>query len=198
VTGVQTCALPIFRKAGLDPQKDVTIVQQQADMNLFLERKIDAAQAMIYNQYEQVLEAKNPKTGKNYTPADLLKISMEELGTGMPQDGIYVRSKWLAESGHEDLAVRFLHASFQGWEYCRDHPQECVEIVMAVDPKLNRPRMEWMMKEVNTLIWPSPAGIGIMDESHWQRTAELSEHAGILKAAPTKNSYRTDLAKRAQ
>jgi NitT/TauT family transport system substrate-binding protein len=187
-----------MRKAGLDPQKDVTIVQQQADMNLFLERKIDAAQAMIYNEYEQVLEVKNPKTGKNYTPADLVKISMEELGTGMPQDGIYARSKWLAEPDHEDIAVRFLHASFLGWQYCRDHAHECVDILMSVDPALNRSRMEWMMKEVNALIWPSPAGIGMMDEPHWQRSAELLQQAGLLKSPPTKNSYRTDLAKRAQ
>jgi len=187
-----------MRKAGIDPNKDVTIVQQQADMNLFLERKIDAAQAMIYNEYDQVLEAKNPKTRKNYTPADLVKISMEELGVGMPQDGIYARSKWLAESDHEDLAVRFLRASFQGWKYCRDHSVECVDIVLSVDPRLNRPRMEWMMKEVNALIWPSPAGIGIMDEPHWRRTAELLQQAAILKSPPSSKSYRTDLAKRAQ
>ncbi len=50
-------------KAGLDPGKDVTLVQQQFDMQGLLRKDIDAAQAMSYNEYAQVLEAKNPATG---------------------------------------------------------------------------------------------------------------------------------------
>ena len=37
-------------------------------MQALLKGDIDAAQAMIYNEYAQVLEAKNPKTGKLYQP----------------------------------------------------------------------------------------------------------------------------------
>ncbi len=58
-------------KAGLNPGKDVTLAQQQFDMQALLKGDIDAAQAMIYNEYAQVLEAKDPKTGKLYTLADL-------------------------------------------------------------------------------------------------------------------------------
>ena len=47
-------------KAGLNPASDVTLVQQQFDMQALLKGDIDAAQAMIYNEYAQVLEAKNP------------------------------------------------------------------------------------------------------------------------------------------
>src|SRR3990170_4424859 len=53
-------------KNGIDPKKssDVTIVNQPFDMNLFLQRKVDAAAAMTYNELAQVLEIKNSKTGK--------------------------------------------------------------------------------------------------------------------------------------
>ena len=73
-----------MRKVGIDPKKpsDVTIVPQQFDMNAFLNGDIDAAQAMIYNEYAQVLEAKNPKTGQLYKPDDLNVISMEMRGHG--------------------------------------------------------------------------------------------------------------------
>ena len=37
-------------------------------MDAFLNGEIDAAQAMIYNEYAQVLEAKNPATGELYQP----------------------------------------------------------------------------------------------------------------------------------
>ena len=51
--------------------KDVTLVQQQFDMVAFLNHEIDAASAMTYNELAQVLETKNPDTGKLYTLADL-------------------------------------------------------------------------------------------------------------------------------
>ena len=64
-------------KAGLDPASDVTLVQQQFDMQALLNREIDAAQAMTYNEYAQVLEAKNPDTGELYTPDGLQRHQLE-------------------------------------------------------------------------------------------------------------------------
>src|SRR5262245_21753797 len=62
-----------MRQVGIDPNdpQQVTIVQQPFDMALFLHRQVDAAQAMIYNEYAQVLEAVNPTTGQLYQPEDL-------------------------------------------------------------------------------------------------------------------------------
>ena len=69
-------------KAGLDPAKDVKLVQQQFDMQALLKGDIDAAQAMTYNEYAQVLEAKNPKTGKLYQPSDFNVINWNDEGIG--------------------------------------------------------------------------------------------------------------------
>ncbi|HAN70594.1 MAG TPA: ABC transporter substrate-binding protein, partial [Actinobacteria bacterium] len=41
---------------GLDPAADVELVQQQFDMQGLLNREIDAAEAMTYNEYAQLLE----------------------------------------------------------------------------------------------------------------------------------------------
>jgi NitT/TauT family transport system substrate-binding protein len=46
--------------AGHTAAKDVELVQQQFDMLALLNREIDAAEAMTYNEYAQVLEAINP------------------------------------------------------------------------------------------------------------------------------------------
>ena len=51
-----------------------------------------------------------------------------------------------------------------------------------------------MMNEINALVWPSPDGIGIMDPAKWQQTVDVSLGAGIIKAAPPAEAYRTDLA----
>ena len=66
-----------LNKNGMNPTKDVTIVNQPFDMNLFLNRQVDAAAAMTYNELAQVLETTNPKTGKLYQPSDLNVIKMD-------------------------------------------------------------------------------------------------------------------------
>jgi NitT/TauT family transport system substrate-binding protein len=72
-------------EAGLDPASDVTLVQQQFDMNALLAGDIDAAEAMTYNEYARVLEAENPETGELYQPEDFNVISYEDVGVGMLQ-----------------------------------------------------------------------------------------------------------------
>jgi NitT/TauT family transport system substrate-binding protein len=186
-----------MRKAGLDPDKDVTIVPQQFDMNAFVAGQIDAAQAMTYNEYAQVLEVKNPATGKLYQPSDLNVINWETEGTSMLQDAIFTSESWLAKTGNEDIAVKFLKASFRGWIFCRDNAAECVDIVLKHDAKLPKGHQTWQLNEVNALIWPSPNGIGIMDQAAFDRTVQISLDSKVLKAAPTGTPFRNDLAQKA-
>ena len=84
-------------KNGIDPKtRTTTIVNQPFDMNLFLNRQVDAAAAMTYNELAQVLEQKNPETGELYTLDDLNVITMEDAGTAMLEDGVFVRGDWIA------------------------------------------------------------------------------------------------------
>ena len=123
-------------KNGMDPtnKSDVTIVNQPFNMDLFLNRDVDAAAAMTYNELAQVLETKNPKTGKLYQLSDLNVISMENAskgaGTSMLQDEIFVRDDWIKDKKNQATAKKFLAASFKGWIYCRDHSNACVNIVL--------------------------------------------------------------------
>jgi NitT/TauT family transport system substrate-binding protein len=188
-----------LRKAGLDPANpnDVTIVQQQFDMVAFGAREIDAAQAMIYNEYAQVLETKNPATGNLYTPDDLNVISWEQYGTSMLQDAIFASEAWLAQTGNEDTAVKFLKASFEGWIFCRDNPAECVDIVLKSDAKLPKGHQTWQLNEVNGIIWPSPNGIGITDSAAFDRTVQVALAGKILTKPVEGKAWRNDLAEKA-
>jgi NitT/TauT family transport system substrate-binding protein len=185
-------------KAGMDPTKNkgVTIVQQPFDMNLFLQRKIDSASAMTYNELAQVLESKNPKTGKLYQLKDLNVITMEKAGTAMLEDGVFVRGDWIKSTANQATAKKFLEASFQGWAYCRDHLAECTQIVLKNSPILPKGHQTWMMNEVNALIWPSAQGVGVMNQKAFTRTASISRQFGVIKKLPT-GAFRTDLAKAA-
>ncbi len=114
------------KKAGLEEGTDYEKVVQPFDMTLLLSKQIDVAEAMIYNEYAQVLEATNPETGALYQPTDLNVINYNDEGTAMLQDALFARASWLSEPGNEDVAKAFLKASFQGWIYCRDNPADCI------------------------------------------------------------------------
>jgi NitT/TauT family transport system substrate-binding protein len=180
--------------AGLTQGTDYEKVIQPFDMSLLLNREIDVAEAMIYNEYAQVLETTNPDTGELYQPADLNVINYNDVGTAMLQDAIFAREAWLAEEGNEDVATRFLVGAFQGWQFCRDNPDACIESTVNAGSTLGAGHQAWMMNEINPLIWPSEGGIGSMPTATWDQTVQISQDAGIIAAAPAEGAYRTDLA----
>ncbi len=184
-------------KNGMNPDKDVQLVKQNFDMLAFLNGEIDAASAMTYNELAQVLEVKNPKTGKLYQLSDLNVFKYSDLGTGMLQDGVFVRGDWIKDTTNQATAVKFLEASFKGWIYCRDHLRECTNIVLQNGPALPRGHQLWQMNEVNALIWPNRLGIGLMDPVEYKRTTTIAKTYKVIKKPATKASYRTDLARKA-
>ena len=186
-------------KAGLDPAKDVTLVQQQFDMAGLLSGDIDAAEAMTYNEYAQVLEAINPDTGALYTPEDFNVVSYEDEGVGMLQDAIWADGARLSDPAYVDTATKFVAASIQGWAFCRDNTQACTDIVVAKGSKLGASHQLWQMNEVNKLIWPASMGAGMIDSAAWDRTVALSleaknlEGGTVLTAAPDAEARNNDI-----
>ena len=185
------------RKAGLEVGTDFEKVIQDFNMALLLSRDVDVAEAMIYNEYAQVLETVNPDTGELYKPEDLNVIDYNAEGTAMLQDALFARKAWLEQSGNEDVATRFLEASFRGWIFCRDNPDKCIQYTVDQGSTLGAGHQAWMMNEINPLIWPSPNGIGMMDKALWDQTVAVSTEAKIIPEAPPADAYRTDLAEKA-
>ena len=115
----------------------------------------------------------------------------------MLQDAIFVRKAWLEEGSNRDVAVRFLRASFKGWIYCRENPDDCIQYTVDAGSQLGAGHQRWMMNEINPLIWPSPLGIGVMDPVFWGQTVRVAKQAGIIQSDPTIDAYTTDLAEEA-
>jgi len=169
--------LATLEKYRIDPKKDVTLVQQPFDMNLLLQKKVDAAAAMTYNEYKQVLDA-------GVKPDDLVLIDFNKEGTAMLEDGIFSRADYLRSAKNKEIAARFVRASLRGWEFCRDKPAECVDVVLKESPVLGREHQAWMMTETNKLIWgpPPPATpLGKMDQAAFKRTADIALKFGVVK-----------------
>ena len=182
-------------KAGSDPTKE-NIIQQNFDMSGMLSGDLDVAQAMIYNEYAQVLEAKNTASGQLYTADDLNVIDFNDpsVGTAMLQDQLFASAAWLAKSGNEATATKFLTASYRGWIYCRDNAQKCVDLVLAKGSQLGASHQAWQMNEINALIWPSTNGIGQFDQAAYDQTVQIATTYGVLTKAPDASATRSDLA----
>ena len=186
--------LATLEKYKIDRNKDVTLVQQPFDMNLLLGKQVDAAAAMTYNEYKQVLDA-------GVKPDDLVVIDFNKEGTAMLEDGIFVRADWLRDAKNKPIAARFLRASLKGWALCRDRPAECVELVLKESPVLGRDHQTWMMTEVNKLVWgpptpPSPPGK--MDAAAFKQTAEIALKFGVIKKPADAGAYTHEIWELAQ
>ena len=189
-----------LNKNGINPNStsDVKIFTQPFDMTAFLSGQIDAAAAMTYNELAQVLETKNPKTGKLYQPSDLNVFKMSDIGAGMLEDNVFTTGKWLASKTNQATLVKFLKASFQGWIYCRDHQADCLSIVLKNGPTLGHGHQAWQLNQINALTWPNPSGIGVVPMSAVDSTASIAKKYGVIKNTPSAGAVNYAWAKQVQ
>jgi len=166
---------------GLDASS-VSITTQDFSMNALLDGDVDAAQAMTYNEWAQILEVENPETGELYQPEDFDVVSYEDTEGAMLQDAIWADTERLEDPAYADAAVRFLKAVTKGWVFARDNPEEAATITYdaAINAEAAFPvgpnHQLWQMNEVNKLIWAG-GDFGLIDEAAWDQTV-----AGALSA----------------
>jgi NitT/TauT family transport system substrate-binding protein len=191
-----------MQDAGVDV-KDINLVQQAFDMNAFLAGDIDAAQAMTYNEYAQVLESVNPETGELFQPEDLNVIDWNDVGTAMLQDAIWASTERLDDDAYAKQTVAFIKASIKGWAFVRDDPEAGAAAVTAAGSQLGTSHQLWMTNEVNKLIWPSTNGVGIIDEGAWNQTVEIAMNtqnetgATIITEEPPETAYTNEYVEQA-
>ncbi|WP_255604564.1 ABC transporter substrate-binding protein [Oscillochloris sp. ZM17-4] len=181
--------LATLSKYSINKDSDLTLVQQPFDMNLLLNKEVDAAAAMTYNELYQVLSA-----GHTIDELNILDYNAE--GTAMPEDGIFVSADWLnADAKNKDIAARFLRASFKGWAYCRDNVDACVDYVLKQDSGgvMTKEAQKWQMDEVNKLIWGDPIDpntkIGYLTPELFTFAADTALSFGVIKQAASPDAY---------
>ena len=118
------------KKGGVALPGDGQVVDLGTGVDPLLTGEVDVAQVTIHDTYARVLEATD-RRGKPYQVTDFDVINVEDEGTAMLQDAVFARASWLAREGNEAIATAFIKASALGWMYCRDHPSDCVDSVVA-------------------------------------------------------------------
>ncbi len=184
---------------GLDAST-VSITTQDFSMNALLDGDVDAAQAMTYNEWAQILEVVNPATGELYQPDDFDVVSYEDTDGAMLQDAIWADTNRLEDPAYADAAVRFLKAIIKGWIFARDNPEEAAAITYdaAINAEAAFPvgpvHQLWQMNEVNKLIWAG-GDFGLIDEAAWAKTvagalaAVNQDGLNLITAEPAASAY---------
>jgi NitT/TauT family transport system substrate-binding protein len=188
--------LATLTKYNINKDTDVELVKQPFDMNLLLNKEVDAAAAMTYNEYYQVLAA-------GHKPEELNIIDFNTEGTAMLEDGIFTTEEFLSDPKNQDIAARFVRASIKGWEYCRDNAAACVDIVLKNDATgvMSKEAQQWQMDEVNKLIWGDPINnatkIGYLDPAAFAQTVEVAKAGAVLTKDPDAGAYTHDIYNKA-
>lgn len=182
----------------------VSITTQDFSMNALLDGDIDAAQAMTYNEWAQILEVVNPATGKLYQPEDFDVVSYEDTDGAMLQDALWADTARLNDDpAYADAAVRFLKAVTKGWLFARDNPEEAAAITYdaAINAEAAFPvgpvHQLWQMNEVNKLIWAG-GDFGVIDSAAWDKTikgalaAVNQDGLNLITAEPAASVYSND------
>lgn len=192
---------------GLDAST-VSITTQDFSMNALLDGDVDAAQAMTYNEWAQILEVVNPATGELYQPEDFDVVSYEDTEGAMLQDALWADTARLDDPAYADATVRFLKAVTKGWIYARDFPEETAAIVYdaATNAEAAFPvgptHQLWMMNETNKLIWAG-GDFGLIDSAAWAKTvtgalaAVNQDGLNLITMEPAASAYSNEYIEKA-
>ncbi len=166
-------------------------VSQSGSVNLFLRDGVQATSAMWYNEYHTILNS-----GLN--PDELTTFFFHEYGFNFPEDGIYCLESTYRKD--PELCADFARASIEGWEYAFSHPEEALEAVLkrmeADHLPANRVHQQWMLARMKDLIWPErPEDIGLLDPSDFERVAYVLKENGLIREAPSYESFAPPMRK---
>ena len=161
-----------FKRQGLR----VKPITQSHSVDLFLRGGVDAASAMLYNEYHTIL---NSGIDEN----ELTVFHMEGPGLDFPEDGIYVREELWTKRPKD--VCRFVAASLDGWRYAFDHQEETLDVVLRRMQKAgisaDRVHQRWMLKKMRGLFTDREGRLltGRLNFADYRRVTETLREEGL-------------------
>ena len=124
-------------------QLDYEWIPSTTIVNIFVKGAIDAALAMSYNEFYQLVQA-----GMEIDEKCVYRFCDHDYN--VQEDGVYMRRDYYET--HKEQAQKFAAASRRGWEWAAEHPDEALDIVMKYVQDLhvitNRPMQRMQLQEI--------------------------------------------------
>ncbi|AXI57100.1 nitrate ABC transporter substrate-binding protein [Sulfitobacter sp. JL08] len=154
----------------------VTIQKINFNVDPLLQKQVECATTMTYNEYWQVIDA-------GLTPDDLVVFKYEDEGISTLEDGLYVTEETLADEAKADQLVRFVRASMKGWKWAEENPDAAADIVLEYDNTgaQTEKHQRRMMGEIAKL---TAGSNGTLDPAAFDRTVAITMEGGMITKAP--------------
>lgn len=162
---------PLMASVNIDPQTDLTLVQQAFTMDDFLNGTLDVASATLWNEYNVVLES-------GVAEDDLTVFNYSDYGFGIPHGALLTTEQYLTDN--REVAVKFMRASIKGWLDAYADEKGAIDIVMKVveggTEQSAREHQELMLKAMKTLQLPDgfdQANFAKPDPAYYDTAVEI-------------------------
>jgi NitT/TauT family transport system substrate-binding protein len=173
---------PLMASVGIDPDSDLTLVQQAFTMDAFLNRELDVASATLWNEYNVVLES-------GVSPDDLTVWNYSDYGFGIPHGGIITLEETLAND--RETVVSLVRCSIRGWLDAYANPDEAIDIVMNYvlegTEQSGREHQEKMLAAMKTLQLPEgfpESDFGKPNPEFYATAAAIAEEYDLVNNEP--------------
>ena len=157
-------------------------------VNLFISGAVDAQLVMNYNEFFQLKMA-----GIRIDEDNLFYMS-DISGYNIPEDGLYVTTRYY--KAHKAEVDKFVSASRKGWQWCLDHQDEALGIVMEQVKRnnigTNKVAQKWMLGTVLHMQEIKETGERpfTLTEDVYLHTVKLMTDYGLLgKEAPEYKTF---------
>ncbi|MDO8281556.1 MAG: ABC transporter substrate-binding protein [Thermodesulfovibrionia bacterium] len=160
----------LLKRQGIDP-KSVKEYPAQIDMNPFFEDKVEVWSGYVINQ-PNTAEEKGFKINRIYP---------DKYGVHISGDGICTSEEFI--QNQPEIVGAVTRAVLTGWKEALSNRKEAVDIMLKVNPKLDRVHEEKMINSVAELSLTDDINgkIGWMKEQQWQEMIDLWKEFGGIK-----------------
>ena len=173
--GYEYQCLGLLEKYGIS-KEDVSLVKQGWEIDAFCEGKVDVASVMVYNELNTLYE-------KGVKDVDILNYA--DYGINFPEDAIFALEEYIQQN--PKVVSQILRASYKGWKWAMENPQEALEIVLKYAENPNREHEKNMLKEVFALMVNNHTkenGLGYIYSPDWAGMAKILFQQKLLKEIP--------------
>jgi NitT/TauT family transport system substrate-binding protein len=140
------------------------------------------SEVTVYNELNQI-------RSQGYDGDKLQVLSPKDYNSAIVGDMIFTTEKFI--NAHPQELKDFLSASMKGWQYCFQHPDEAVDIILKYNPELKRDEQKQQLMAVLKLISSGDApskGMGFMNPSDYATADRILFDSGQIKSHVDPNS----------
>ncbi len=167
----------MFRNEGISLD-EIRRVPVSTDVNDLIQGKTDAFFA--YSTNEPFILRQRHIESVNITP--------RSYGIDFYGDSLF--SSEMEAATNPEQVIAFTQASFKGWEYAMQHPDEIIDLLLSkYHVKKSRPHLLFEAAAMRRLILPKLIAVGHMNPGRWQNMADTYVALGMAESADIPENF---------